>query len=192
MTLFARKPIPAIGLAPLSSMFFVGKNDHRFFDDFRSELHDSDGLLMHTGAGEWIWRPLSNPVAPASVGVPRPRSAGLRAFAARPQLQRLPGSRTRLRAEAKLLDRAARRLGRGQGRTSGAADRRRDQRQHRGGLGAEGRARPGKAADLRLPDHLADDGPDAQPRRTHGRDLPVAPRVRSAPPNRRRRARPGS
>ena len=64
VTLFARKPFPTVGLAPLSSMFFVGKNDHRFFDDFRSELHDSDGLLMHTGAGEWIWRPLSNPVAP--------------------------------------------------------------------------------------------------------------------------------
>jgi periplasmic glucans biosynthesis protein len=65
VTLFARKAIPAVGLAPLSSMFFIGKNDRRFSDDFRSELHDSDGLLMHTGAGEWIWRPLSNPVAPA-------------------------------------------------------------------------------------------------------------------------------
>jgi glucans biosynthesis protein len=64
VTLFARKAVPAVGLAPLSSMFFVGKNDHRFADDFRGELHDSDGLLMHTGAGEWIWRPLSNPVAP--------------------------------------------------------------------------------------------------------------------------------
>ncbi len=64
VTLFARKAVPALGLAPLSSMFFVGKNDHRFADDFRGELHDSDGLLMHTGAGEWIWRPLSNPVNP--------------------------------------------------------------------------------------------------------------------------------
>ncbi|HXZ17450.1 MAG TPA: glucan biosynthesis protein, partial [Roseiarcus sp.] len=62
VTLFARKPVPALGLAPLSSMFFVGKNEHRHSDDFRSELHDSDGLSMHTGAGEWIWRPLSNPV----------------------------------------------------------------------------------------------------------------------------------
>ncbi|MBV9288561.1 MAG: glucan biosynthesis protein G [Hyphomicrobiales bacterium] len=64
-TIFARKAIPALNLAPLSSMFFVGKNDHRLADDFRSELHDSDGLLMHTGAGEWIWRPLSNPAAPS-------------------------------------------------------------------------------------------------------------------------------
>jgi glucans biosynthesis protein len=65
VTLFARRTIVSLDMAPLSSMFFTGKNDHRLIDDFRSELHDSDGLLMHTGAGEWIWRPLSNPVAPA-------------------------------------------------------------------------------------------------------------------------------
>ena len=64
VTLFARKPTPALGLAPLSSMYFVGKADRRFVEDFRGELHDSDGLLMHTGAGEWIWRPLSNPAKP--------------------------------------------------------------------------------------------------------------------------------
>jgi len=52
-------------MAPLSSMFLRGKNDHRVDDDFRDELHDSDGLLIHTGAGEWIWRPLSNPAMPA-------------------------------------------------------------------------------------------------------------------------------
>ena len=65
VTLFARKPITSLGMAPLSSMFLCGKNDHRFTDDSRGELHDSDGLLMHTGAGEWIWRPLSNPAIPA-------------------------------------------------------------------------------------------------------------------------------
>jgi len=79
VTLFARKATPALGLAPLSSMYFVGKADRRFADDFRGELHDSDGLLMHTGAGEWIWRPLSNPAAP-SVSVfldTNPRGFGL-------------------------------------------------------------------------------------------------------------------
>ncbi len=116
VTLFARKAIPDLGLAPLSSMFFVGKNDRRFSDDFRGELHDSDGLLMHTGAGEWIWRPLSNPVAAGGLGLSRQEPAWLRAPAARPQFPRLPGSRARLRAEAELLDRAARGLGRGQGR----------------------------------------------------------------------------
>ena len=79
VSLFARKATPAIGLAPLSSMYFVGKADRRFSDDFRGELHDSDGLLMHTGAGEWIWRPLSNPAA-ASVSAfldTNPRGFGL-------------------------------------------------------------------------------------------------------------------
>jgi len=79
VAVFARKPIPALGLAPLSSMFFVGQNDHRFADDFRGELHDSDGLLMHTGAGEWIWRPLHNPPNP-SISVfldTNPRGFGL-------------------------------------------------------------------------------------------------------------------
>ncbi len=60
-TLFARKRVERLGIAPLTSMFFTGENDRRFVDDFRPELHDSDGLLMHTGAGEWIWRPLRNP-----------------------------------------------------------------------------------------------------------------------------------
>ncbi len=61
VTLFPRKRLEKIGVAPLTSMFFTGENDRRFFDDFRSELHDSDGLLMHTGGGEWLWRPLRNP-----------------------------------------------------------------------------------------------------------------------------------
>ncbi|MGL4442914.1 MAG: glucan biosynthesis protein G, partial [Alsobacter sp.] len=61
MTLFPRRPIPRIGIAPLTSMFYVGENDRRFHDDFRPELHDSDGLMVHTGSGEWIWRPLRNP-----------------------------------------------------------------------------------------------------------------------------------
>ena len=67
-----------------------------YSDDFRGELHDSDGLLMHTGAGEWIWRPLSNPVAPSVSAFLDHEPARLRALAARPQLQRLPGPRARL------------------------------------------------------------------------------------------------
>jgi glucans biosynthesis protein len=77
--LFPRREIAKLGLAPLTSMFFTGENDRRFFDDFRTELHDSDGLLIHSGTGEWIWRPLRNPVEPAiSAFVERnPRGFGL-------------------------------------------------------------------------------------------------------------------
>lgn len=62
--LFVRKPIARLGVAPLTSMYFVGENDRRFRDDYRPELHDSDGLLMQTAAGEWLWRPLRNPKEP--------------------------------------------------------------------------------------------------------------------------------
>ena len=60
-TLIPRRDDVKVGYAPLTSMFYIGENDHRFNEDFRPELHDSDGLLLHTGVGEWIWRPLRNP-----------------------------------------------------------------------------------------------------------------------------------
>jgi periplasmic glucans biosynthesis protein len=59
--LYPRKPIERLGVAPLTSMFFYGENDRRAANDWRPEIHDSDGLSMWTGAGEWIWRPLTNP-----------------------------------------------------------------------------------------------------------------------------------
>ena len=63
-SLFPRRPIPRLGIAPLTSMFFIGENDKRFSDDVRPELHDSDGVLIHSSTGEWIWRPLRNPTKP--------------------------------------------------------------------------------------------------------------------------------
>jgi periplasmic glucans biosynthesis protein len=60
-TLFARAEVKRLGIAPLTSMFFTGENQVRAPDDYRPEVHDSDGLLLHTGKGERIWRPLSNP-----------------------------------------------------------------------------------------------------------------------------------
>lgn len=63
-TLIPRKAIAKLGIAPLTSMFFYGENQRRHFTDFRPELHDSDGLLVQSGGGEWIWRPLRNPKTP--------------------------------------------------------------------------------------------------------------------------------
>jgi glucans biosynthesis protein len=60
-SLFVRERVQKLGVAPLTSMFFHGALNERFFDDFRPQVHDSDGLLMATGNGEWIWRPLNNP-----------------------------------------------------------------------------------------------------------------------------------
>ena len=58
-----RQPSKTIGLAPLTSMFWFGKDTERKFDDYRTEVHDSDGLLVHMGNGEIFWRPLDNPPA---------------------------------------------------------------------------------------------------------------------------------
>ena len=58
-----RQPSKTIGLAPLTSMFWFGKDTERKFDDYRTEVHDSDGLLVRMGNGEVFWRPLDNPPA---------------------------------------------------------------------------------------------------------------------------------
>ncbi|PPD45208.1 MAG: glucan biosynthesis protein G [Methylocystis sp.] len=60
-TLFPRRAGVKLGLAPLTSMYLTGENDRRVRDGFRDELHDSDGLLIHNGSEEWLWRPLGNP-----------------------------------------------------------------------------------------------------------------------------------
>ena len=59
--LYPRTSIERLGIAPCTSMFQVGENDRRMGYDWRGEIHDSDGLAMWTGGGEWIWRPLTNP-----------------------------------------------------------------------------------------------------------------------------------
>jgi periplasmic glucans biosynthesis protein len=60
-TLFARKQIERLGVAPGTSMFLCGSNDRRVGLDLRPQIHDSDGLQLATGAGQDIWRPLANP-----------------------------------------------------------------------------------------------------------------------------------
>jgi len=58
--LYLRAPVGTLGLAPFTTMYYFGENQpHRV--DFRPEVHDSDGLMVATGDGEWLWRPLINP-----------------------------------------------------------------------------------------------------------------------------------
>ncbi len=61
--LFARQDVGKLGIAPLTSMFFYGENSQNDYDDFRPEVHDSDGVQMYTSSNQWLWRPLSNPPA---------------------------------------------------------------------------------------------------------------------------------
>ena len=58
-SLFFREKVDQLGLTPFSSMYLYGENakDH-FGDNVHPEVHDSDGVLVNNGKGEWIWRPL--------------------------------------------------------------------------------------------------------------------------------------
>jgi len=61
MTLFARKAVQKLGLAALTSMYFYDESTNiPPVDDFRPEIHDSDGLLLAYPSGEFVWRPLVN------------------------------------------------------------------------------------------------------------------------------------
>ncbi|CAI3923336.1 glucan biosynthesis protein [Commensalibacter communis] len=59
---YPRKTIANGGVAPLTGMFYFDANNRNHVDDWRPAAHDSEGLLMWTGTGEQIWRPLNNPV----------------------------------------------------------------------------------------------------------------------------------
>jgi len=58
---FLRENVTKLGVAPLTSMFLHGENSRPAAEDYRPEVHDSDGLSVQAGTGEWIWRPLVNP-----------------------------------------------------------------------------------------------------------------------------------
>ncbi len=78
--LFQRKPVKKLGIAPLTSMFLYGENTNtKPIDDFRPEVHDSDGLLIATATGEWIWHPLQNPntLSTSTFHAPNPAGFGL-------------------------------------------------------------------------------------------------------------------
>ncbi|OIP38300.1 MAG: glucan biosynthesis protein D [Desulfobacteraceae bacterium CG2_30_51_40] len=59
-TIFLRKEVAKLGIAPLTSMFLYGETENGMPGDYRPEVHDSDGLLIRTSEGNYIWRPLAN------------------------------------------------------------------------------------------------------------------------------------
>ncbi len=61
LVVHARRDVDRLGIAPLTSMFWYGKNNRSIGTDWRPEIHDSDGLAIWSGTGEHIWRPLNNP-----------------------------------------------------------------------------------------------------------------------------------
>ena len=58
---FLRDRVSRLGIAPLTSMFLFGPQQPSKVQNYRPALHDSEGLAVHAGNGEWLWRPLNNP-----------------------------------------------------------------------------------------------------------------------------------
>ncbi len=61
ISLFLRRSVERLGIAPLTSMFWYDQKGPKA--DWRPEVHDSDGLVVHFGSGERIWRPLEVPTS---------------------------------------------------------------------------------------------------------------------------------
>jgi periplasmic glucans biosynthesis protein len=59
--LFFRKDVAELGVAPLTSMFLYADNNRSQFDDYRPQVHDSNGLFIERETGEVMWRALNNP-----------------------------------------------------------------------------------------------------------------------------------
>ncbi|MEJ5863978.1 glucan biosynthesis protein G [Pseudomonas farsensis] len=76
---YLRDHVSRLGIAPLTSMFLFGPNQPSKVQNYRPALHDSEGLSIHAGNGEWLWRPLNNPkhLAVSNFSVENPRGFGL-------------------------------------------------------------------------------------------------------------------
>ncbi len=77
--LFFRRDVTELGIAPLTSMFLFSEKNRAAFDDFRPNVHDSDGLRILRADGDVIWRPLNNPprLATSYFAETAPRAFGL-------------------------------------------------------------------------------------------------------------------
>jgi glucans biosynthesis protein len=79
LTLFPRVALDNIGIATLTSMFLFDESERTRIDDFRDEVHDSDGLQIVLASGEHVFRALRNPtqLQVSSFTSQAPRSFGL-------------------------------------------------------------------------------------------------------------------
>lgn len=58
--LYFRADVKELGVAPLTSMFLYAETNRGGFDDYRPQVHDSNGLLVVREGGEVMWRALNN------------------------------------------------------------------------------------------------------------------------------------
>lgn len=62
-TVFARADLDHIGLGGMQGSFLFGPLDRNRVDDLRAGAFSVEGLAIHNGYGEPIWRPVHNPEA---------------------------------------------------------------------------------------------------------------------------------
>jgi glucans biosynthesis protein len=77
--LYFRAAVEQLGVAPLTSMFLFSEVNRGGFDDYRPQVHDSNGLRIERSDGDVLWRALNNPQSLGSsfIALTRPRSFGL-------------------------------------------------------------------------------------------------------------------
>ncbi len=169
-TLYPRRPLTHVGIAPLTSMYLHGPGHHRIDDDFRPAVHDSDGLAIYNGNNECIWRPLTNPrTLQTSAFLDRNlKGFGLcqraRSFHSFEDLEARYEKRPTLWIEPKGT------WGPGLRRAHRDSDHRRNPRQHRHLLEADNRAVARYAVPVRLPHVLDGHVAHRLERRLDGRD----------------------
>ena len=77
--LYFRREVDHLGVAPLTSMFLYDETNRARFDDYRPQVHDSEGLRITRASGDVLWRALSNPprLAASYFSEASPRGFGL-------------------------------------------------------------------------------------------------------------------
>ena len=148
------KPITTLGIAPLTSMFYFGENQPRS-GDFRPEVHDSDGLMVETGNGEWLWRPLQNPARPTATAFSTNSVRGFGLMQRDRSFTSYEDVESRYDRRPSAWVKPAGRLGPRPRRVAALAHARRNARQRGRLLGAGQFARARQAAGFRLRDFMA-------------------------------------
>ncbi|GGJ99461.1 glucan biosynthesis protein G [Pseudomonas matsuisoli] len=76
---YLRAEVSKLGIAPLTSMFLFGSHQPSSQVNYRPQLHDSEGLSIQDGNGQWLYRPLNNPrrLSLSSYPAENPKGFGL-------------------------------------------------------------------------------------------------------------------
>ncbi len=93
LTLFPRTEVHVAGIAPLTSMFLFDETNRGRLDDYRPEVHDSDGLQIESQSGEHIFPAARESAQAASLHLHDAAAARFRPRAAVPAAERLSGFR---------------------------------------------------------------------------------------------------